>query len=94
MVSVLLAGRAIRHSRDYASILLLDQRYLRANMRQKLPGWIASRLQAIDRFSPALTALQQVRVLLAEHWLLEARPDSTPAGACAADRALTASCPP
>ena len=31
-------GRAIRHERDYAAILLLDHRYSR--VVAKLPGWI------------------------------------------------------
>lgn len=33
-------GRAIRHQRDYATIVLLDARYERASIRAKLPGWI------------------------------------------------------
>jgi chromosome transmission fidelity protein 1 len=30
-------GRSIRHSRDYASIVLVDQRYARSSVREKLP---------------------------------------------------------
>ncbi|KAL9125611.1 MAG: hypothetical protein Q9217_005208 [Psora testacea] len=33
-------GRAIRHKRDYASILLLDRRYRVERIENKLPGWI------------------------------------------------------
>ena len=33
-------GRVIRHQNDYASIMLLDCRYQRENMRNKLPRWI------------------------------------------------------
>ncbi|GFN82548.1 ATP-dependent DNA helicase chl1 [Plakobranchus ocellatus] len=43
-------GRAIRHRDDYASILLLDQRYLRANIISKLPNWISKHLQKAEKF--------------------------------------------
>ncbi|KAJ3149845.1 DEAD H (Asp-Glu-Ala-Asp His) box helicase 11 [Geranomyces michiganensis] len=33
-------GRAIRHKDDYASIVLLDQRFSHGRIRKKLPGWI------------------------------------------------------
>lgn len=33
-------GRAIRHQRDYASIILLDQRFGTRRIADKLPGWI------------------------------------------------------
>ena len=33
-------GRAIRHKDDYASIILVDERYSGARIRDKLPGWI------------------------------------------------------
>lgn len=33
-------GRAIRHQRDFASILLLDRRYSTSRIANKLPGWI------------------------------------------------------
>ena len=33
-------GRAIRHQKDYASIILLDRRYDTQRIRGKLPGWI------------------------------------------------------
>ncbi|KAL8862465.1 MAG: hypothetical protein Q9178_000962 [Gyalolechia marmorata] len=33
-------GRAIRHQKDYASILLLDRRYPTPRISKKLPGWI------------------------------------------------------
>lgn len=41
-------GRAIRHARDYASIILLDERYLRADVLALLPRWIKT-----DSFQPA-----------------------------------------
>ncbi|EMC96045.1 hypothetical protein BAUCODRAFT_514453 [Baudoinia panamericana UAMH 10762] len=33
-------GRVIRHKDDWASIVLMDSRYLQSRIRQKLPGWI------------------------------------------------------
>lgn len=54
------AGRAIRHSGDYASILLLDQRYLRSSITAKLPTWISRGLQTCDKFGPAFSALRKV----------------------------------
>ena len=33
-------GRAIRHQKDYAGIILLDRRYTTQRIREKLPGWI------------------------------------------------------
>lgn len=35
-------GRSIRHAGDYATILLIDQRYMRPEITSKLPRWIAS----------------------------------------------------
>jgi chromosome transmission fidelity protein 1 len=33
-------GRVIRHSRDFATILLVDERYSRKSIQHKLPKWI------------------------------------------------------
>ncbi|ELU04301.1 hypothetical protein CAPTEDRAFT_175213 [Capitella teleta] len=52
-------GRAIRHQADYAAILLLDQRYLKANVQSKLPSWICKHLQNIQRFGPTVSALRK-----------------------------------
>lgn len=49
-------GRAIRHKDDFASILLLDQRYLRGHIVNKLPHWISQHLQKAEKF-PALMQL-------------------------------------
>lgn len=37
-------GRVIRHSKDYANILLVDERYSRNSIQEKLPKWIRSSL--------------------------------------------------
>lgn len=53
-------GRAIRHKNDYATILLLDHRYLRPSVQSKLPQWISDKLSAMERFGPAFAAVRQV----------------------------------
>ena len=53
-------GRSIRHARDYASIVLVDQRYARSNVRDKLPDWIASQLQVCQGFGQAFAAIRKV----------------------------------
>lgn len=50
-------GRAIRHKDDYAAILLLDRRYERANIREKLPGWIKESFAAQAGWSGVVDAL-------------------------------------
>ncbi|KAK2177258.1 hypothetical protein NP493_610g02000 [Ridgeia piscesae] len=52
-------GRAIRHKGDYATILLLDHRYLRPSIREKLPSWISESLSVMDRFGPAFAAIRK-----------------------------------
>ncbi|KAG8138331.1 hypothetical protein E2320_004236 [Naja naja] len=55
-------GRAIRHQKDFASIVLLDHRYTRPAVLNKLPQWIKSRTQIKDRFGPAFATLRKF------HW--------------------------
>ena len=55
-----LSGRAIRHRGDYATILLLDQRYGSARIKRNLPGWISNRLQHHARFGSAFAAIRKV----------------------------------
>ncbi|XP_044533725.1 ATP-dependent DNA helicase DDX11 isoform X1 [Gracilinanus agilis] len=52
-------GRAIRHRQDFASILLLDQRYSRPSVLAKLPGWIRDQVSIKATFGPAFAALRK-----------------------------------
>jgi chromosome transmission fidelity protein 1 len=52
-------GRAVRHAKDYAVIVLADTRYTRASVQAKLPKWVAHRLlfaQQTASFSEILQA--------------------------------------
>ncbi|XP_074213512.1 ATP-dependent DNA helicase DDX11 [Camelus bactrianus] len=51
-------GRAIRHQKDFASIVLLDHRYARPPVLAKLPAWIRDRVQVKATFGPAFAALR------------------------------------
>lgn len=42
-------GRSIRHSKDYACIYLIDQRYNKINIQHKLSKWVRDRIQANHR---------------------------------------------
>lgn len=42
-------GRAIRHQKDYASIILMDRRYRTPRIENKLPGWIKQGIVASER---------------------------------------------
>ncbi|XP_074862527.1 ATP-dependent DNA helicase DDX11 isoform X2 [Carettochelys insculpta] len=53
-------GRAIRHQKDYASILLLDHRYARPSVFSKLPQWIKDRTEIKPAFGLAFAALSKV----------------------------------
>lgn len=52
-------GRAIRHSKDYAAIILADERYSRANIRAKLPTWIQSSLNQEASIGKTIGMLRQ-----------------------------------
>uniref|UniRef100_A0A4X2K9P2 DEAD/H-box helicase 11 n=1 Tax=Vombatus ursinus TaxID=29139 RepID=A0A4X2K9P2_VOMUR len=56
-------GRAIRHQQDFASILLLDQRYSRPSILAKLPSWIRDQVEIKATFGPAFAALRKVSPL-------------------------------
>lgn len=52
-------GRAIRHKGDWASLILLDQRYASSAIRMKLPQWIGGRLFIPDGFGQVMRQLGQ-----------------------------------
>uniref|UniRef100_A0A9L0TVB9 DEAD/H-box helicase 11 n=1 Tax=Equus caballus TaxID=9796 RepID=A0A9L0TVB9_HORSE len=52
-------GRAIRHQKDFASIVLLDQRYARPPILAKLPAWIRDRVEIKTTFGPAIAAMRK-----------------------------------
>ncbi|NXQ28444.1 DDX11 helicase, partial [Alaudala cheleensis] len=54
-------GRAIRHQKDYASVLLLDHRYARPAIFNKLPQWIRERTQVKPAFGSAFAEIRKVR---------------------------------
>lgn len=47
-------GRAIRHQKDYASILLIDERYALPRINKKLSGWIRDYVRPSDKFGPCI----------------------------------------
>ncbi|CAD6914062.1 unnamed protein product [Tilletia laevis] len=50
-------GRAIRHKNDYAALILLDRRYARPDIRNRLPGWIRNEVKTVEQFGPAMAGL-------------------------------------
>jgi chromosome transmission fidelity protein 1 len=44
-------GRAIRHSKDYAAIVLVDERYQNLGIVNRLPGWIKSNYDSSNEAS-------------------------------------------
>lgn len=50
-------GRAIRHQGDFASLLLLDGRYARSEIRNGLPGWIRGEVKVQEGFGGTLKDL-------------------------------------
>eukprot|EP00976_Prorocentrum_cordatum_P045265 913553-Prorocentrum_minimum.AAC.3 len=59
-------GRAIRHANDYAAIVLVDERWARAEgagggvpPSARLPGWIRARMSPAQSFGEAYTKLHR-----------------------------------
>jgi chromosome transmission fidelity protein 1 len=54
-------GRAIRHARDYAAMVLIDTRYCghgpHHGVQELLPGWIRDQLIECDSFDKCLYEL-------------------------------------
>ncbi|KAG8509135.1 putative ATP-dependent RNA helicase DDX11-like protein 8 [Galemys pyrenaicus] len=53
-------GRAIRHQKDFASIVFLDHRYARPQILAKLPAWIRDRTEVSANFGHAIAAIRKV----------------------------------
>ena len=53
-------GRAIRHKSDFATVLLLDQRFAAQKILNLLPEWIMKSLMTEDQFPRALAAVVKV----------------------------------
>lgn len=53
-------GRSVRHQQDYASVLLLDHRYQKDNIRNALPKWLQPSLQTHSNFGSAFSQLNKV----------------------------------
>lgn len=43
-------GRAIRHINDYATVLLIDERYQQERIKKKLPNWIQTSLRTPNNY--------------------------------------------
>ncbi|GAA5928913.1 DNA helicase [Sporobolomyces koalae] len=50
-------GRAIRNSRDWASIILLDARYTQPSKKAQLPRWLGSNVQSPQTFGALVQGL-------------------------------------
>ncbi|XP_055695410.1 ATP-dependent DNA helicase DDX11 [Lutzomyia longipalpis] len=50
-------GRAVRHINDYASVILLDERYAQERISRKLPGWIRRSLKEAPNFGAVQSVL-------------------------------------
>lgn len=50
-------GRAVRHINDYASVLLVDERYSQRKIMDKLPTWISNSLQCAKGFGVVQSSL-------------------------------------
>ncbi|XP_056637298.1 ATP-dependent DNA helicase DDX11 isoform X2 [Diorhabda sublineata] len=51
-------GRAVRHINDYATVLLLDERYSRATVKTALPNWIKKSLK-ISNYEETFIAVKK-----------------------------------
>ena len=53
-------GRAIRHSNDYATVVLIDHRYSRKSVKENLPKWMTKSLMDANSFGVAYAAVRKV----------------------------------
>jgi chromosome transmission fidelity protein 1 len=56
-------GRAVRHKNDYATILLLDERYNRTLNKNALPDWIKRSLKTFT-FKETFRNIEQVNTCI------------------------------
>lgn len=56
-------GRAVRHRNDYATVILLDQRYSRTATKNALPDWIRRSLQVCG-FKECFNLIEQVETFV------------------------------
>ena len=54
-------GRAIRHSKDYAVLILADHRYSRPTSKSLLPEWIAQKLTVCNKYGQSISSTCKVR---------------------------------
>ena len=54
---LVLEGRAIRHQKDWASLVLVDNRYSLPRIQHKLPSWISSSVKVTGTFGVTMKAL-------------------------------------
>lgn len=52
-------GRAVRHARDYSSIILIDARYQNKTIQEKLSFWVQKRIQQVDNVEDANNILKR-----------------------------------
>jgi len=50
-------GRAIRHQKDWASLVLVDTRYSLPRVQHKLPSWISSHIKVTSTFGATMKML-------------------------------------
>ncbi|ORY92941.1 helicase C-terminal domain-domain-containing protein [Leucosporidium creatinivorum] len=50
-------GRAIRNARDWAAIILLDERYQQSSKKAQLPGWLGSNVESPQAFGGLMKSL-------------------------------------
>jgi chromosome transmission fidelity protein 1 len=56
-INSVVVGRAIRHQKDWAALILLDRRYASASIRNKLPKWIGDSVTITPGFGQTVNGL-------------------------------------
>lgn len=55
-------GRAVRHKNDFASVLLLDERYNKCSVKNALPSWIKKSLKVCNYWE-TFCNLEKVKII-------------------------------